>query len=718
VSYKHFISGKLIAFDTETTGLRLFQKDEPFCFGFFNDQGEKAVFEWPVDPFTRCVEPVKREYEQVKNLLEDERITKVAFNGKFDVRASERIGIIVAGPGGSVRDGGRIEEVVFAAHACNSKEPDYKLKPLAYRKCGIPMSDEESLVRCVRRMRLKGSKAGWKIAYDFKEKEDGTIEKAAAVAADYWIPYTSFHRKEAWASSRDASLCKYYCGTDCERTMILYLLYLEEMTNLDVRDTYEREIELFDTVYRMETHGVTVSKSRIASAIEDARSRADESKSLLEKKYGWEGINLNSPPQVAKMLYDINKVPLAEIKVKRGKRTNPRTTAVEEISVHSSLPVVSEILKWRTCSKGIGTFYKKYLRLGVAVKHNADLLTLHSSFKQTGTDTGRYSSSDPNLQQVSSPESSRHGAVLPVRDVFIPDDGDIWIASDFDGQEIRLYAEVSSEPSMMKALEQGKDIHQMIIDRVCGGEGNRISIRSAVQAIGLDGRQVSMNPEMVQARKDLGVRSISYSSQDQDHIAKLWLKSHDWNITKAEASIGKKNTRGRLKQATFGKCYGASAKTLALTLQEPVEEAEFIMGVYDEEFPLMRQFMKDKIREVRVNGHVRTLWNRRLVIDPEKAYTVVNYLIQGTAGDLLKQSQQNLDDWFIEEGLDANIMLPIHDELISRMREVYATAKFIRRYSDVMEDHKGHLQFTIPTKPLLIDTSWHRPRKFKGYSYN
>lgn len=706
---RHFIPGKLVACDTETTGLRLWKSDAPFAFSFCNEDGDTAYVEWRVDPKTRMVIPDKSEHRMLKDFFEDESVTKIFHHGKFDVRAIEKgHGIVVCGPGGAIREGGRFEETMFAAHACNSKEQSYGLKELSDKYCGFGQEDKDELKACVRRLRNWAKKDGWKIAFEEKEKPDGTIKMSPQVEADYWIPRVAFLLKKKWATERDAGLCERYAVKDAERTMLLWKLYVQVMDELDVRDTYEREVALFDTVYRMEERGVTVSEAGVDKAIVEAKRVMAESYKEIERRYGWKGINLRSHVQVGKMLFEKNKVP--------PHPKHKKSTKMEAIVQHIGHPAVSALLRYRTYEKGLSTFYLKYKKLGT--REHDGLLTLHANFKQTGADTSRFSCSDPNLQQVSSPESSKNSAALAVREPFHPREGLWWLSSDYDGQEIRLYAEVSQEPSMMKALAEKRDIHSMIISKICGGEGNPITLRGAIQALGLDGVQLELNAPMIEARQLLGVKPGKvYDVDSQRRIASVWLSKFKWDIEKAEKSVGRKNTRGRLKMTTFGRCYGASARTLAETLREPVEHAQQIIDIYKEEFPHMDTFMREMIRKVKRDGFVRTLWNRRLVIDPDLAYTVVNYLIQGTASDLLKHAMENIDQFFRREGIDGSVLMPIHDELITEVPAHICTLGFVKKYARIMEDTGGHLKYPIPTKPLLIIDSWHRPRAIKGYPY-
>lgn len=707
---RHFISGKKVACDTEATGLRPWHGDRPFAFSFCNPDGDTYYIEWTVDPKTRMPDVKKEDRKRLRDFMEDERITKVFFNAKYDIRMIEMgLEIVVAGPGGAVREGGRFEEVTFKAHACNSREPSFGLKPLSSKYLDMPADDEEDLSKAVRRMRLWAKKEGWRIGFEEKENSEGELKFKQHPAADKWIPYTAWKLGKSWARKGDASLCKKYAVGDARRTMGLDLMYDVVMEDLEVRECYERELELFQAVYEMEDRGSTVHLDRIDRELQKARKILVESKKELCEVHGWKGMNPKSSKQISEMLFDWNDLP-------PHPKYN-RSTQLEALTPNIHNPAVAAVLRYRTVEKGIGSFFLKYKRLGIPKADNPNVLVLHSSFKQTGTDTRRFSSSDPNLQQVSSPESSRHGTVLDIREVFGPEEGNVWLASDYDGQEIRLYAEASQEPNMMKALAEGRDIHSMVISKICGGEGNRISLAAGIRALSLDREPIGMTDVVRDARKALGVKDRPYSLKDGEKIAAVWLGQFGWDIEKAEKSLKRKNTRGRLKQATFGRCYGISAKKLADTLVVPREEAQDLLGIYDELFPDMGQYMRDCIHRVKKDGFVLTLWGHRLDIDPDRAYTAVNYIIQGSASDLLKHAMINLHRWFKEDGMDANLVKPIHDEIISRIGRRTCTLPFVRRYADVMEDNGGHLKYRIPTKPLLITKSWSKPRPIVGYKY-
>ena len=709
------LRGKLVACDTETTGLRLWHGDKPFAFSFCNEHGDTAYVEWTVNPRTREPEPDARELKRLRAFFEDDSVTKVFHHAKFDVRALERgWGIRVAGPGGLLTDGGRFEETVFAYHAINPIEPSFGLKDLARRYVQIPTDDQDDLKEEVTRLRRYAKKEGWEIGVEVRFDSEGNEKVDNNPSADYWLPWTCWQaggKFKRWLTAPGMRFaCKHYAVQDAERTMLLYLAARDKMQQEEVDDTYERELEAWRVVYRMEDRGVCVYNDRLAEDTRSAKQRLAELRVQLEKEYGWDGINLRSPKQVGEMLY--NKT--GKVALELPKSGKPETS-VETLALSSSHPAVNLLLRFRSYEKALSSFYLPYSQLG---KHGEveGCTVLHADFKQTGTDTGRFSCSRPNLQQVSDPKKSRHGIVLPIRRAFGPRPGCRWIGSDYVGQEIRIIADLTDEPTMLKAIAEGRDVHSMVVAKIYKKPDNPLTIRQAVRALCLDGRNEHPEPEVLNVWKELGVRK-ALSQKDAERVVRGWLERWEWDIEKAEKSIGKKNTRGRTKQVVFGRAYGAEARTTSQTLQCSLEEAREILFQFDQEFSRVKGYMEELTKEARANGYIRTRWNRRLRIRPGLEYQSVNYMVQGTAADLLKNAMVLLDRWFLEDGLDAHVLIPIHDELVVEVAEADCTLDFVVGMDRRMADTGGRLRVPMPTEPMVVVSSWDNPKRIKGFNY-
>ena len=205
-----------------------------------------------------------------------------------------------------------------------------------------------------------------------------------------------------------------------------------------------------------------------------------------------------------------------------------------------------------------------------------------------------------------------------VRDAFIPDEGCLLLSADMDQIEMRLLAHFSRDPGLIDAINSG-DLHTETARRVYG-----------------------------------------------------------------DSSIHKKDPRRQTaKNAGFAKIYGAGVEKFAKTAGIPLQEAAAFLNGYDAMFPGVRTFQsfveQVAVQRMREDGvaWVKSPIGRRHVADEYKNYTLVNYLIQGTAGDVLKQMLVDLD----LVGLGDMLVVPVHDEVILNVPhdDVPEVAELVRR---------------------------------------
>lgn len=155
-----------------------------------------------------------------------------------------------------------------------------------------------------------------------------------------------------------------------------------------------------------------------------------------------ENINVASPTQLAILLYDVLKHPAVDKK-------SPRGTG-EDILLKIDYPICKLILEKRGLEKLIGTYIDKLPECVVSKTGR-----LHAHFNQLGAATGRFSSSDPNLQNIPSHEKS-------IRMMFSAAPGHVLVGSDFSQQEPRLLSQYSLDDNMINAYKQGKDLYATI----------------------------------------------------------------------------------------------------------------------------------------------------------------------------------------------------------------------------------------------------------------
>lgn len=248
---------------------------------------------------------------------------------------------------------------------------------------------------------------------------------------------------------------------------------------------------------------------------------------------------LNSPTQLAILLYDILGTPAQDKK-------SPRGTG-EEILQKINLPICDLILEKRGLEKLIGTYIDKIPEC-VNSKDNR----LHAHFNQLGAGTGRFSSSNPNLQNIPS-------HVKEIRLMFRASDGDVFVGADFSQQEPRLLSAYSNDDTMIDAYKQNKDLYATIAAGVYKNDyWDNMEHRQ-------DG---TPNPE------------------------------------------GKKR-RSNCKSLLLGIMYGRGAPSIAEQIHSTVEEAQQIINDFYKKFPKVKEWTEKTEKDAKVTGYVEDLWGRR-----------------------------------------------------------------------------------------------------------
>ena len=221
-------------------------------------------------------------------------------------------------------------------------------------------------------------------------------------------------------------------------------------------NVYEKiDLPLAPVLAEMERTGIRVDPQEL-----DTMSRAMETEVRRLEKEVWElaGVefNVNSPTQLAEVLFDkLNLQPSA----RRG-RAKGRSTAMEileELSAKHPLP--RKIIEYREIAKLKSTYVDSLPKLV-----NPQTGRLHTSYSQTGTATGRLSSSDPNLQNI--PIRTELGR--QIRAAFVAEEGKVLLSADYSQIELRIMAHFSQDPVLLEAFRRGEDIHARTAQEVFG----------------------------------------------------------------------------------------------------------------------------------------------------------------------------------------------------------------------------------------------------------
>ena len=313
----------------------------------------------------------------------------------------------------------------------------------------------------------------------------------------------------------------------------------------------------------------------------------------------------------------------------RKKTKSGYSTDAETLeSLRSYSPVIDDILQYRTYQKLNSTYVEGLLKV---IGEDG---RMHSTFNQTEARTGRLSSSEPNMQNI--PIRTPLGSRL--RKFFVAKPGCTLVDADYSQIELRLLAHISGDESMQHAFLTGQDIHRSTAAKI-----------------------YDLPPEM---------------------------------ITPA--------LRSSAKAVNFGIVYGIGAFSLSRDINVSVKEADQFIKNYLNTFPGVKQYMDDTIQHGREQGYVTTLFGRRRAL-PELASKnhnlralgermAMNTPIQGTAADVIKLAMVKVWRRLRAEGLNAKLILQVHDELIVETPES-ETEQVARILKEEME---GAVQYSVP----------------------
>ncbi len=319
----------------------------------------------------------------------------------------------------------------------------------------------------------------------------------------------------------------------------------------------------------------------------------------------------------------LGQVLFEELNLPQGKKTKKKSGYSTDVEVLTDLAAVhelpAEILNYRTLNKLKSTYVDALPAL-----INPETGRVHTSFNQAVTATGRLSSSDPNFQNI--PVRTEEGR--RIRQAFVAGPGRLILSADYSQIELRILAHYSGDRGLQDAFINGEDIHT----------------RTAAEVFGLFPGMVT--PEM----------------------------------------------RREAKAINFGIVYGLQAFGLAKQLGIERKVAQQYIDQYFQRYSGVKTFIEETLAEARRTGYVTTLLGRRralpdLVSKNFQARSVaermaVNTPIQGTAADFIKLAMLEVSRRLKEAGLQARMILQVHDELVfevpeeelERTRELVRTA--------------------------------------------
>ena len=447
----------MLAIDTETTGLALHHGCKPFFISACDDRGELTSWEWEVDPYSR--EPIisRKDLREVKAfLLEHLPGGYVFHNAKFDIRALSKIGISWSREAWEAT-----QDTVAGSHVLASGE-SHKLKDLALHYLDISDEDQADLREAVIQARRLAKKKGWDIARDnhphWPHIKSGKGKELWGF--DYWLP-RQVAIDEGYPSDHPwHSLCSTYALLDAERTIGLWLIVKEALEEEDLQAQYEVKRKLIPIAYRMEAAGVTVNRKRLKQETKRFKEEAIRTEDLCYSLASHKLDNIRSFKQLQGILYAHFSLPPIK-KTKTGLATDDDTLEALQQSLSSRQPAFQFIKNLRLTRKlSKANDYLETYRQAAMEMGPPGFISLHPDFNVTGTATTRFSSSNPNAQNISKQEAYN------LRRMFGPVPGRIWYAIDYENIELRIFAYECGDQSLIDAFESGESVHLIIAQKL------------------------------------------------------------------------------------------------------------------------------------------------------------------------------------------------------------------------------------------------------------
>lgn len=457
-------SPRTLALDTETTGLSPRHGARAYAVSGCDAHGKSYFWDWPVDPVTRKPK-IKANDQQIKEIKTTlSRYDQFVFHhSKFDIRHLVAIGVLP--PHVPNEFWANVHDTLPMSHVLSSNE-SHELKDLGLKYLDILDDDERAIEnQCKAFRQQKAIPDHYNL--NFKDGKDGKQGE--------WIWKT-----DSWllkALNPKSKVLETYARLDAERTIRLFLLFREMLASDGLEALYERERKLLQHVYNMEEEGLPIHLPSMHSELTKFTHRAGYHEARVKSAAASKGLtdfNPGSPKQLNTILYQKYRFP----GIKQTKKSDPDNPSystdadtLEELHAHHARTpekktFLSNLLSYRSANTAT-KYLIQYRRL--AVKYETDArkkdfyyAILHGSANQNGTDTTRFSMSDPNAQNISDKEE------MNLRAIFGPLPGFFWLDYDYSNIELRLFSWLSEEKPLIEAFYTGVSVHCIICETLHG----------------------------------------------------------------------------------------------------------------------------------------------------------------------------------------------------------------------------------------------------------
>jgi len=398
-----------------------------------------------------------------------------------------------------------------------------------------------------------------------------------------------------------AKAAEYSCE-DSDQTLDVHrVLWPQLQADEKLKFIYALEIASSETLYRIERNGVLIDAPTLAKQSHELGQRILQLESEAYEIAG-QPFNLSSPKQLGEIFFDKLGMPVV-----KKTATGARSTDEEVLEkLAEDYPLPAKLLEHRGLAKLKGTYTDKLAQLALPRTGR-----VHTHYAQAVAVTGRLSSNDPNLQNIPirTPEGRR------VREAFVASAGSVIASADYSQIELRIMAHISDDAALLKAFQDGLDVHRA----------------TAAEVFGV---------------------AVDQVSSEQRRYAKV---------------------------INFGLIYGMSAFGLARNLGIDNTAAKNYIQRYFERYPGVKTYMETTRELAKKQGYVETVFGRRLQLAGIKSAkgaqlaglerAAINAPMQGTAADLIKLSMNAVQQVLDAEQRGTKMIMQVHDELVFEVPE-------------------------------------------------
>lgn len=358
-----------------------------------------------------------------------------------------------------------------------------------------------------------------------------------------------------------------------------------------VKVLHDLDLPLVPVLYRMEKKGILIDRDMLGAYSKELAGEIQSFEAAIHKEVG-EVFNVGSPKQLGQILFGKMGLP-------SGKKTKTGFSTDNEVLEGLEHPIGKMIINWREVSKLKSTYVDALPQLADGEGR------VHTTFDQAMTMTGRLSSINPNLQNI--PIRTERGQ--RIRKAFVAANGRDLLSADYSQIELRVLAHITEDPGLVRAFENGHDIHTATASEV------------------FEVKIADVTPEM----------------------------------------------RRQAKAVNFGLAYGQGAFGLADALGVSRKDAQKIIDRYFTQFARVRDYMTSTVEVAKEKGYVETVFGRRRYLEELKSgngalrkfgeRAAINAPIQGAAADLVKKAMIDVDR-ALDGKSGVDMLLQVHDELV------------------------------------------------------